>query len=160
MGLLFGPPCILLQTEPTSHHVITETEAPSVQWTTRPWRDWFIVLLCARSSVTNQKTSELGLLCFCGLCTLDNADMSAVVLKTQVLVSRLSFNVSVLVLGHKVLVFVSSWTLQALVLGLGSSEPCMKLKFFQKGSFLPPTKKIIFRVFGYTCGATPFFYYL
>jgi len=41
-----------------------------------------------------------------------------VVLESQVLVSRLSFNVlvSVLVLGCEVLVLISSWTLQALVL--------------------------------------------
>jgi len=42
---------------------------------------------------------------------------SDVILETQVLVSRLSFNVlvSVLVLGYKVLVLVSCWTLQAFV---------------------------------------------
>ena len=46
----------------------------------------------------------------------------------------LSFNVfiSVLVLGRKVLLLVLSWILQALVLGLGSLEPCTKLRFFRK----------------------------
>jgi len=56
---------------------------------------------------------------------------SDVVLMTLVLVSRLSFNV--LVSGCKVLVLVSSWTLQALFLGLRSLEPCTKPQFFQKG---------------------------
>ena len=70
--------------------------------------------------------------------------------------SRLSFNLLVLVLGHKVLVLVLSWTIQALVLGGGSSEPCTKLRLYEKGVIFP--KKPNLRVFwGYTCSATIFF---
>jgi len=63
-----------------------------------------------------------------------------VVLKTQVLVPRRLetqfYNVLDSVLRHKILVLVSLWTLQALILGLGSSEACTKTTAFPKAGHL------------------------